>query len=303
MVEPVSMTSAFLNSPVVGGVASAAASKLLGQGDSFGKYKRNLRASIDIQNNRRRIYDKYYVHPREDSAIQRRVADARAAGLHPLAALGIPMATGGSSGGPTPILPGQSSTGSAIGEGIRTAQSIASTNASRQHAQQLADLSLEEQRLRNVWLEEQIKNQRAKRLQGMANAAGRGNPHLLASELEQRKREAGLPSTYTVGHGGWETGRTPSAEDLETRYGEVAQQLGGVINMGFDLAGNNIDQGTVSRIIDDIHPPLTNRYSAYRNRMDRLYPDGKRYIRKYRRDDYRRRSYSRARSHPRYRKY
>ncbi len=54
---------------------------------------------------------------REDNLLQRRVADAKAAGLHPLFGLGAAPAGGGSSG----FIPGQSTSGSALGEGIAQA--------------------------------------------------------------------------------------------------------------------------------------------------------------------------------------
>ena len=55
--------------------------------------------------------------------IQGRVADARAAGLHPLAALGIAPSSGGSIPGfSSSDIPGQHQTGSAIETGLRTLQ-------------------------------------------------------------------------------------------------------------------------------------------------------------------------------------
>ncbi len=53
---------------------------------------------------------------REDTRIQRTVADAKAAGIHPLFAMGAVPATGGGS-----FMPGQSPSGSALGEGISRA--------------------------------------------------------------------------------------------------------------------------------------------------------------------------------------
>ncbi len=88
---------------IIGAVGTVAGSMLANRGGlSAGK-------SYQIQ---KEFRDEDY--ERSKVAIQNRVKDARAAGVHPLFALG---ATSGSVGG-TPFIPGQSTSGSALGEGI-----------------------------------------------------------------------------------------------------------------------------------------------------------------------------------------
>ena len=75
--------------------------------------------AAEHQYQRQLDWDRYvYAKGLDDTQLQRRVADAKAAGLHPLYALGVSPGVGPSfSAGSSPAPVGQSSTGSYLGEG------------------------------------------------------------------------------------------------------------------------------------------------------------------------------------------
>lgn len=137
---------------------------------------------------------------REDSTIQRRVADARAAGLHPLFALG---AAGGAPSGaaPTTFIPGQAASGSfggdaiqGVAEGIRSAWEGRTTPHDRR-MQDLQEAVLRSQVARNL-ADAQLQTSRAKSEE--VNALSRGvqtyglGPDMLGPEAvipEPRRRK------------------------------------------------------------------------------------------------------------------
>lgn len=91
--------------------------------------------------------------------IKAKVAGARAAGLHPLAAIGMSP-----SGQPAPIIPGQNETGSIIGQGIETAANVYNQGKQGEAMKQLGALKLEEQKLRNEYLAQQIRHNEVKKI-------------------------------------------------------------------------------------------------------------------------------------------
>lgn len=95
-------------------------------------------------------------------SIPARVEGAKAAGLHPLAALGIAPA------GQPAMIPGQSDTGSIIGEGIQAAGRAYGQAQARDHALKIAELDLENRRLQNDWLQSQIAASNQKTLESQA---------------------------------------------------------------------------------------------------------------------------------------
>lgn len=137
---------------------------------------------------------------REDTQIRRRVADAKGAGLHPLFALGA----GGTS--PVSFMPGQSSSGSAMGAGIkRSAASSAVSSAARglraygnyQQAKEdraanaeMRQLQLEEQRLRNTQLGWEVFNQQQAALKVAEQSANQRRvsvlPEKIPTEIESK---------------------------------------------------------------------------------------------------------------------
>jgi len=146
--------------PAIAGAATVGSAFLNNSGGSYRARNRDLRKQYKYQ-------ERYL--PRIASAqFQQRVKDAKDAGLHPLAALGIARSSGGPAS--SPIIPGQNQTGSAISEGLRTGLQIHGQNQARKHAGQIAELQLDEQRLRNEWLATQIANDRIKAGAAAANA-------------------------------------------------------------------------------------------------------------------------------------
>ena len=176
MVDPVTATSTFLTSPAGQGLTAAAGGIL---GSQFGSPSRAKQArqrrdqyadqkkyGSKVLDKQLRINEKY-----RNREIQGRVADARAAGLHPLAALGIAPSSGGSIPGfSSSDIPGQHQTGSAIESGIRTLQGAQRHESQTAHQQVMAGLQLEEQTLRNDWLKTQILNSESKRAAAAANS-------------------------------------------------------------------------------------------------------------------------------------
>ena len=181
-------SSSFLTSPAGAGYAQAAASlapSLFGS-DSVnfrGKYARNkLKHDQKIW----AAQQKHHLSTIGPNFAEKMKA-VDAAGLHRLAALGI--STGGSPapGSSTqPMIPGQSPDfGSAISEGIQTAQNVSRGNQLSAQAKTMANLKVEEQHLRNDWLRTQIANSKMKTLTTAANAnqdaiklnALKGSPH------------------------------------------------------------------------------------------------------------------------------
>ena len=108
-------------------------------------------------NQRRRFHEQQI--EQIPQAIKAKVEGLKASGLHPLAALGMSFPTTSGPSGSGPSIPGQNRLGSAVSEGINTALSL-----------KQAELGLQEQELRNDYLQEQIKASKIARLSQAANA-------------------------------------------------------------------------------------------------------------------------------------
>ena len=155
---------------------------------------------------------------REDNALQRRVADARAAGISPLAAIG---ASGAGSTLGTPIAgrggsapSGSYGAGSNIGEGVSSA--IRALNPERREQ---IRLDMENQRLNNDLVQAQIDNINADTLV----ATSRSLPGA-AAIAESGAIETGR-ATVTNPYQMTEDGRLVDAETWQARYGEPGEWL------------------------------------------------------------------------------
>ena len=160
--------------------------------------------------------------------IKSKVEGAKAAGLHPLAALGISTGSGPSGA----VIPGQSpDAGSAIGQGINTYLNARQAQEDRAHSQQLATLGLEEQRLRNDWLRQQIMASKVKSLAGLTNATRHRTGNVTPGPGPSTPGQMKLSETLSL-----PTGTTTSSQGAEDRYWEFGGAGMGLLNMGYDAA-------------------------------------------------------------------
>lgn len=154
--------------------------------------------------------------------IQWKVADAKAAGVHPLAALGVtPMHYSPVSAGVPDVGPSLSSLGNAI---HRTADPA---------ERRAIDLGLEKAALENEYLRAQINSIRALRPQGP------GIPSVTSSRTGQPAlADPPLPEHTGLNTGAWGTTRhdrgASDAQDAENRYGESADYIEGPRNRVLD---------------------------------------------------------------------
>lgn len=151
--------------------------------------------------------------------LQTIAADARAAGIHPLAALGVNMAgvpasPVGSVRAPR-VDPAISPSGSAIGDGI--------ARAGAQLGDGVAQLFDQRARLENELLSAQIQQTRAGTATMLANATSRS-----AISSVQNKRHA-------LQFGGWRgelpEGTIPAGDQPETELGEIGQLIQSLYNL------------------------------------------------------------------------
>jgi hypothetical protein len=242
--------------------AQLASSFLTGKDDPTG-INYNMKREL---NQRRRFHEQQVQQIPE--AIKAKVQGLRNAGLHPLAALGMSFpTTSGPSGGGVPSR-SQSPLGSAIAEGARAYGQA----QARQHAQEMGQLGLEEQQLRNDWLRQQLAHQKWKMLQQMANAAGRGTGgHGTQAPALQEEGVAGF------GDKTFKTGKSTSAQTAEDRWWEFGGAAFGVANAGYDIVGNLLSQSLVDDIINSIHPPGGQSWRSNVNRFYGNRPDPRGY--------------------------
>lgn len=97
--------------------------------------------------------------------MQAKIQGAKDAGVHPLVALGMPLA-----GQPAQISPGQSDTGNIVGQAISSGMRTYGQAKQNQHLQQIAALDLENRKLQNEWLQKQIDASAVKTLEARANS-------------------------------------------------------------------------------------------------------------------------------------
>lgn len=158
----------------------------------------------------------------DNTQVQRRVSDAKSAGIHPLAALGMtqsyssPVGLGG---------------GSALGDGIAAAASGVGNAVSNRGSEKRADqastwqglLANEELNLMNTrreFIEEQIKASKQARLQSLANTM---------QDNEVLKKNFGET---------WKTGPGSSQQEWEDQYGGIVGEMYGLTRWLQDFTRN-----------------------------------------------------------------
>ena len=169
----------------------------------------------------------------EDAAkhgVSWRVADAKKAGVHPLAALGMPSIS------MSPIAVGSSGLGEA-GQSLDRAVAAGSTKSQRQNyvADRITDLQLEGAALDNDIKRAELASL-VRRTMGPAGGAA-----LIPNPEPNTARGADIGGqTVDLGLGEWTTSTLPTAEEIERQYGDIAQEAYGAGRFALD-AFRNID--------------------------------------------------------------
>lgn len=167
---------------------------------------------------------------RQDNQLQRMAADARVAGIHPVAALGTSANYG------SPIFDGQSPFGDAVGEaGARVAESLT------RRRERSEDLAIENQRLQNEALQLDIQG----RSLALAEAQSRTFLRQIGGALRAPSSDIIVSppsadgSTAIQGPIGGPVVYAPtsSAQAAEDRYGGILGEFYGLGNFIRDLAG------------------------------------------------------------------
>lgn len=226
-----------------GGPYGAAAGASTG-GQIGGMFDSTTQAGRDRNLRTAYKYQARYQPEVNKQVFRQQIKSYKEAGLHPLAALGISTGSGG--GQPAqadPQMPGQSSTGSAIGEGLAlVGQQSRQTHGAQmgKMAQRAALLGLEEQGLRNDYLRAQIAASEQRRLMQLANsqrpvatildpAMRRQYPHKPGPNEMMRRTFTSPDGTLYTAQGG------TSAEALEADIGEWADWMPHTLGRAYDV--------------------------------------------------------------------
>ncbi len=184
------------------------------------------------------------VEAREDSRFQRSSADAKAAGLHPLFALGA-----GGAGSPS-FIAGQSETGSALGDAVRGIGSVGSAQARSKipaptmdpMAQQLLQLQIDNARIRNasdtIDLTEKQKNLSSNQL---VTQAATGSQEIQVPVLEAQAaplqkevkihRKSNVVRVQLPFGAHIDIDENINAEDMEMAFGEIGGEIAGLMKL------------------------------------------------------------------------
>lgn len=203
--------------PIVTGSLIGAGSSLLG-GALGSKSSSNLNdRNIDLQKEFAR------------KGVRWRVADAKAAGIHPLAALGLQGSSYSPAFATNPMGDALAQAGQTLGTGVRenrispVEQSIIrKNNAEADFAAAQAALSLQARA-----------NQNQNSPVSAVSVAEPENSHIRLNE------HTTLPLS-----------RMADAEAIENRYGDLAQEFGGLVVLGSDLAHNLIPDKWAHDVVD-----------------------------------------------------
>lgn len=216
---------------IIGGIGSAVGG--LGGGGKKGPTQGDWdmwQATNDWTDSRLR-----WAYEREDNALQRRKADAQAAGIHPLAALGMPTGGGtiGASGGMSSG--GQSTRSNALGGALSAVGSILGSKADRADAKELRELEKEKIRA-------DIRSQDAYAASQLATAT----QHSIQTTGDNYIRHAPFNHKVTVNKN-----RT-AAKDISSEYGDLTGSGLGFLGYLEDLIS--------SAVTDTANEPVTGYY-------------------------------------------
>lgn len=201
--------------------------------------------------------------------IQWTVADANAAGVNPLYALGAPTFS------PSPIMSGMGDSIAAAGQNIGRAVDSAADPGERLGSidQAARKLQLENMALQNAKLASEIRlTQQAgtpPALPGGAKSiiAGQGDARI-ATDPDSAPLSLVLPRTDDSGKDRWVAGRATNSQTIADMYGDAAQELYGMARLGIDAYRNLVKpyvdpalKAAAQRVLeaDRALPPLPKR--------------------------------------------
>lgn len=215
--------------PILGGSLISAGSSLLGS--LFG-------GSGDTDWRRQKTVMK--------NQIQWKVADAKAAGISPLYALGAPTTSWSGSVGSEPSI---GNTLASMGQDIGRAVAAKSTDAERA----IQALTLDKAALENEFLREQIRSIRTRTIRESAPPL----PGLVPERAVPPQRTTGV----NFGRGSKSHPRFSDAQTYEDRYGELGGSILGLINIPADAIHNT----DVSKLNSNPYnsPAWANIYNQY----------------------------------------
>lgn len=212
-------------SALVAPLLSAAGSFISGHSSAkqADKAARQQQAAIKDQNEAIETFNKQQME-REDNFIRRRVYDARSAGIHPLAALGVSQS--GSFATPQAAFGGAPITGSAVGDALSSmGAAMPSVN----------------DELQTQLLKAQIANVNASTTQMLADATSRTK--IFDGQVSSPGR------THMLGAVGMDSKRRHAAQEAEDDLGDIMQEIVGMFNIdGLSVSEDDLrSMGPLSR--------------------------------------------------------
>lgn len=184
------------------------------------RHERRLQDRQNMFNSRQSELDRAMQYEFARNGLSWRVADAKAAGLHPLAALGSQINSASPSG-----IPGQFGGGSAKSDGMRAAaQQISQIMAEKEETQSRTELN----RAQADLLKQQAEDSKMARAVQLSNAVQDGDAvHKLVEPQRTPKLMVGGVPIKTFPGGS-------DAQTFEDRYGELGGSVLGLTNIPAD---------------------------------------------------------------------